>query len=193
MLVSSFNLSQSFNYAPYLFCKKRFKTEINCFRIRAHIVSVCGKSDWICSLLNACEIERINSVRYEVEENGRCLPRVLFKFWELSPMYFNFEFTSNCEQYSTENCKCIPYFLCTRLGTVEGRDSLSLSVAQAEFISQPKLKQGNRGSSLGYSVHPTVYLAFFISGMYAPERQHEEWRPLDQCPCVSFVISWNWQ
>ncbi len=30
----SFNLSQSFNYAPYLFCKKRFKSEINCFFIR---------------------------------------------------------------------------------------------------------------------------------------------------------------
>ena len=76
----------------------------------------------------------------------------------LYTLYFNFEFSSNCEQYSTENCKCISYFLCTRLGTVEGRDSLSLSVAQAEFISQPKLKQGNRGSSLGYSVHPTVYI-----------------------------------
>ncbi len=34
MLVSSFNLSQSFNYAPYLFCKKRFKSEIICFCIR---------------------------------------------------------------------------------------------------------------------------------------------------------------
>ncbi len=34
MLVSSFNLSQSFNYAPYLFCKKWFKSEINCFCIR---------------------------------------------------------------------------------------------------------------------------------------------------------------
>ncbi len=34
MLVSSFNLSQSFFYAPYLFCKKRFKSEINCFCIR---------------------------------------------------------------------------------------------------------------------------------------------------------------
>jgi hypothetical protein len=34
MLVSSFILSQSFNYAPYLFCKKRFKSEINCFCIR---------------------------------------------------------------------------------------------------------------------------------------------------------------
>ncbi len=30
----SFNLSQSFNYAPYLFTKKRFKSEINCFCIR---------------------------------------------------------------------------------------------------------------------------------------------------------------
>ncbi len=34
MLVSSFNLLQSFNYAPYLFCKIRFKSEINCFCIR---------------------------------------------------------------------------------------------------------------------------------------------------------------
>jgi hypothetical protein len=29
MLVSSFNLLQSFNYASYLFCKKLFKQEIN--------------------------------------------------------------------------------------------------------------------------------------------------------------------
>jgi hypothetical protein len=34
MLFSSFNLPQSFNYAPYLFCKKWFKSEINCFYIR---------------------------------------------------------------------------------------------------------------------------------------------------------------
>ncbi len=34
MLVSSFNLSQSFNYAPYLFCKKWFKSEINSFCMR---------------------------------------------------------------------------------------------------------------------------------------------------------------
>ncbi len=33
MLVSSLNLSQSFNHAPNLFCKKRFKSEINCFCI----------------------------------------------------------------------------------------------------------------------------------------------------------------
>ncbi len=34
MLVSSFNLTQSFKYAPYLFCKKRrFKSEIKCFCI----------------------------------------------------------------------------------------------------------------------------------------------------------------
>jgi hypothetical protein len=33
MLVISFNLSQSFNCAPYLFCKKQFKSEINCFCI----------------------------------------------------------------------------------------------------------------------------------------------------------------
>ncbi len=34
MLVSSFNLLQSFNYAPYLLCKKQVKSEINCFCIR---------------------------------------------------------------------------------------------------------------------------------------------------------------
>jgi hypothetical protein len=34
MLVRSFNLSQSFNYATYLFREKRFKSEINCFCIR---------------------------------------------------------------------------------------------------------------------------------------------------------------
>ncbi len=33
MLVSSFNLSQSFNYTPYLFYKKLFKSEINSFCI----------------------------------------------------------------------------------------------------------------------------------------------------------------
>ncbi len=40
MLVSSFNLSQSFNYAPYLFCKKLFKSDINCFCILTPDVSV---------------------------------------------------------------------------------------------------------------------------------------------------------
>ncbi len=34
MLVSSFNLSQSFNYTPHLFYKKPFKSEINCFCIQ---------------------------------------------------------------------------------------------------------------------------------------------------------------
>ncbi len=33
MLVSSFNLLKSFNYTPYLFYKKRFKSEINSFCI----------------------------------------------------------------------------------------------------------------------------------------------------------------
>jgi hypothetical protein len=33
MLVSSFNFLQSFNYTPYLFYKKRFKSEINSFCI----------------------------------------------------------------------------------------------------------------------------------------------------------------
>ncbi len=33
MLFSSFNLSQSFNYTPYLFDKTTFKSEINSFSI----------------------------------------------------------------------------------------------------------------------------------------------------------------
>ncbi len=33
MLVSSFNLSQTFNYTPYFFYKKLFKSEINSFCI----------------------------------------------------------------------------------------------------------------------------------------------------------------
>ncbi len=37
MLVSSFNLSQSFNYTSYLFYKKRFKSEINSFCIWTQI------------------------------------------------------------------------------------------------------------------------------------------------------------
>jgi hypothetical protein len=32
-MVSSFNLSQSLNYTPYLFYKKRFDSEINFFSI----------------------------------------------------------------------------------------------------------------------------------------------------------------
>jgi hypothetical protein len=46
MLVSSFNLSQSFNYAPYLFCKKRLKSEINCFCIRTQsALFITGKKN----------------------------------------------------------------------------------------------------------------------------------------------------
>jgi hypothetical protein len=37
-LVSRFNLSQSFNYTPYLFYKKHFKSEINSFSIRALVL-----------------------------------------------------------------------------------------------------------------------------------------------------------
>ncbi len=33
MLVSSFDLTQSFAHTPYLYYKKQFKTEINCFCI----------------------------------------------------------------------------------------------------------------------------------------------------------------
>jgi hypothetical protein len=164
---------------------------------RVYKLLLCGKSCWICSLLNAREMGRITSVGC-VEENGRCLPGVLFKFRELSPMYstlyFNFEFTSNCEQHSTENCKCISYFLGTRWGTVEGRDSLSLSVTQAEFISHSApAETGGQGFQLPVwdtafilPVLFTVYLAFFISGMYAPERE-TAWT-LEQCPSMWLVI-----
>jgi hypothetical protein len=38
MLVSSCNLLQSFNYAPYLFCKKLFKS-VNCFCLRTQMVN----------------------------------------------------------------------------------------------------------------------------------------------------------
>jgi hypothetical protein len=42
MLVSSFNLSQSFNYMPYLFYKKRFKSEIDSFCIwTLNVVYIC--------------------------------------------------------------------------------------------------------------------------------------------------------
>ncbi len=43
MLVSSFNLSQSFNYTPYLFCKKQFKSEINCFCIWTQLINLRAK------------------------------------------------------------------------------------------------------------------------------------------------------
>jgi hypothetical protein len=43
MLVSSFNLSQSFNYTLYLFHKKRFKSEINSFCIGTLFVEVNKK------------------------------------------------------------------------------------------------------------------------------------------------------
>jgi hypothetical protein len=42
MLVSSFNLSQSFNYTPYLFFKKAFKSEINSFCIWTYVKGVQG-------------------------------------------------------------------------------------------------------------------------------------------------------
>ncbi len=41
MLVISFYLSQSFICAPYLFCNKRFKSEINCFCIRTLNTEQC--------------------------------------------------------------------------------------------------------------------------------------------------------
>ncbi len=48
MLVSSFNLSQSFNYTPYLFYKKRFKSEINSFCILTQLR--CGVKSWLVTV-----------------------------------------------------------------------------------------------------------------------------------------------
>ena len=45
MLVSSFNLSQSFDYMPYLFYKIRFKSEINSFCIWTRC---CGSAPLWC-------------------------------------------------------------------------------------------------------------------------------------------------
>ncbi len=53
MLVSSLNLSQSFNYAPYLYCKKQFKTEINCFCIRTLYAESVYIIKYECALVHA--------------------------------------------------------------------------------------------------------------------------------------------
>ncbi len=45
LLVSSCNLLQSFNYAPYLFCKKLYKSDINCFCIRTQGIMYSNKDD----------------------------------------------------------------------------------------------------------------------------------------------------
>ncbi len=45
MLVSSFNLSQSFDYTSYLFYKKQFKSEINSFYIWTLVNSLGGGVD----------------------------------------------------------------------------------------------------------------------------------------------------
>jgi hypothetical protein len=59
MLVSSFNLSQSFSYTPYLFYKKPFKSEINSFCIWT-LPFMCdfGHVGWFCTstLLKQLEI-----------------------------------------------------------------------------------------------------------------------------------------
>ncbi len=61
MLVGSFNLSQSFNYAPYLFCKKQFKSEINCFccirTMKIVNIFVDVEIKTLCSLLLAYYVE----------------------------------------------------------------------------------------------------------------------------------------
>jgi hypothetical protein len=48
MLFSSLNLSQSFNYTPYLFYKKRFKSEISSFCIRNRDTFLFLISEFCC-------------------------------------------------------------------------------------------------------------------------------------------------
>ncbi len=45
MLVSSFNLSQSFNYTPYLFYKNQFKSEINSFCIWTQLCCIMKRKN----------------------------------------------------------------------------------------------------------------------------------------------------
>ncbi len=59
MLFSRFNLSQSFNYATYLFCKKQFKSEINCFCIRTQRI----REYWYISVKT---IQFINSYKWQL-------------------------------------------------------------------------------------------------------------------------------
>ncbi len=53
--VSRFNLLQSFNYANYIFYKKQFKTEINCFCIRT--------SDWVGHLSSSARNKGTDTIR----------------------------------------------------------------------------------------------------------------------------------
>jgi hypothetical protein len=67
MLVSSFNLSQSFNYAPNLFWKKQFKSEINCFCIQTHEEAV--RHEW--------EISNAGRKKPDFAERNRSKPVLL--------------------------------------------------------------------------------------------------------------------
>jgi hypothetical protein len=68
MLVSSFNLSQSFNYAPYLFCKKQFKSEINCFCIRTQENWRGQNLVWI-----AYKVQKI----HQTDSSSRCCQAII--------------------------------------------------------------------------------------------------------------------
>ncbi len=74
MLVNSFNLSQSFNYTHYLYYKKRFKSEINCFCIRTQlwekINNFCVKAlkQWFSPYENHC---------FTIKVFGLCPPLII--------------------------------------------------------------------------------------------------------------------
>jgi hypothetical protein len=56
MLVSSFNLLQSFNYNPYFFYKKRFKSEINSFCIWTLVQLTISTNTLVLPTLGKCWI-----------------------------------------------------------------------------------------------------------------------------------------
>ena len=66
MLVTSFNLLQSFNYTPYLFYKKRFKSEINSFSL------------WIVRRYNMNGRDlKCREVKLDFAETDKCKPVLL--------------------------------------------------------------------------------------------------------------------
>ncbi len=83
MLVSSFNLLQSFNYAPYLIRKKRFKSEINCFCIQTLVSEKTVKGQCRPNLdASALAVERICQCRYHLKFSpSRAKGCGFIKYW----------------------------------------------------------------------------------------------------------------
>ncbi len=93
--VSRFNLLQSFNYAHYLFYKKRFKTEINCFCIRTlacccpraiSLLHVPISAGWQLSTPIYIPVLRIRNV---IPDPGSELPHPGSKFFHSGSEFFH--------------------------------------------------------------------------------------------------------